>query len=83
MDSQQPVREDLLTIDEAAEFLKLSKATLARFRVPGNRQYGPKFVKLATCVRYRRADLDDWISSNSHGGVRAQHMLGGQQERSS
>ena len=44
----------------AARYLGLSASTLNKARVYGN---GPKYVKLGKSVRYRLADLDDWIAS--------------------
>lgn len=44
----------------AAEYLKLAQGTLERFRVQG---IGPKFMKLGRAVRYRQADLDQWMES--------------------
>ena len=45
---------------EAARYVRLGKPTLERFRVSGE---GPRFAKLGGSVRYRRADLDDWLAS--------------------
>lgn len=49
---------------EAAEYLGLSLATLARYRMAVKRKDGPPFVKVAGCVIYRRADLDAWLARN-------------------
>lgn len=54
---------EILTVKEAAAYVRLSKPTLDRLRVAGD---GPKFAKLGMpggAVRYRRADLDAWIES--------------------
>lgn len=51
---------DVLTTAEAARYVRLGKPTLDRFRLTGE---GPRFAKLGGAVRYRRADLDDWIAS--------------------
>lgn len=57
-------RHDLLTTPEAARFLRLSVATLERFRVTGE---GPAFIKLGAGARsrvvYQRADLDSWLDA--------------------
>ena len=47
----------ILTIDEAAAYLAIPKATLCtwRGRWVG---FGPRAVKMGGCLRYRRADLD-------------------------
>ena len=50
----------MLTVLEAADYLRLSKRTLERLRCSG---LGPKFVKCGCrSIRYRQSDLDDWIS---------------------
>ena len=52
-------REDLLTTDEAAAFLKISPATLQRLaragRIPA--------VKVGKLWRFRKAALDAWLDS--------------------
>jgi excisionase family DNA binding protein len=51
----------LLTTKEAAAYLRLATPTLERFRLMGN---GPAFCKMGDkAVRYREADLDDWVAS--------------------
>jgi len=52
----------LLTVPEAAEYLRVSTKTLARLRCEGG---GPKFVGggRGSRVTYRRTDLDAWINS--------------------
>ena len=51
---------DILTTPEAAQYVRLGKPTLERFRLRGD---GPQFCKLGGAVRYRRSDLDDWLAS--------------------
>lgn len=52
---------ELLTTKEAAVLLKVSKNYLEQLRVSGG---GPRYYKLsAQQVRYRRSDLENWISS--------------------
>lgn len=57
---------DVLDTREAAQFLRLSKYTLERFRVSGD---GPRYAKLGGAVRYRRCDLDAWLSSRVIGST--------------
>lgn len=45
---------------EAAQYLRLGKNTLERFRVTGE---GPPYAKLGYGVRYRESDLDAWVES--------------------
>jgi excisionase family DNA binding protein len=50
--------DELLTVEEAAERLKISKHTLNRWRVTGE---GPPFVKYGPrLVRYLEVALTDW-----------------------
>ena len=52
----------LMTVSEAAQYCRLSKPTLDRYRVSGE---GPRFAKFGQgkgAVRYRREDLDAWIA---------------------
>lgn len=51
---------DIFNTREAAAYVRLGKPTLERFRVAGD---GPRYCKLGGAVRYRRADLDDWMES--------------------
>ena len=57
-DSEAPL---LLTEVEAARLLNYSPRTLQKWRAGGN---GPPFVKGNRSVRYRRADLLQWIKDN-------------------
>jgi excisionase family DNA binding protein len=57
----------MLTVHEAADYLRLSKRTLERLRVSG---LGPKFVKCGgRSIRYRQSDLDEWISRRIVGST--------------
>lgn len=50
---------NLLNPKQAADYLNLSNATLAKWRCIGG---GPTFIKYsARCVRYLREDLDSWL----------------------
>jgi len=53
----------ILTIDQAAAYLSIPKATLYTWRTrrPG---FGPRALKLGGCLRYRRADLDAWVAEH-------------------
>ena len=64
---------DLMTTEEAAEFLKLAPITLAKMRSEGR---GPAYHKLGRAVRYKRADLIEYFeagrrTSTSSGPVEA------------
>jgi excisionase family DNA binding protein len=49
----------MLTVLEAADYLRLSTRTLERLRCSG---LGPKYVKLGRSIRYQRDALDEWIA---------------------
>lgn len=52
---------EVLVVDTQGAALRtgLSVATLEKKRVHGN---GPPFLKLGRSVRYRLADLDEWMA---------------------
>ena len=50
----------ILTPPEAARYIGLAVATLAKARCWGG---GPFFIKLGRRVGYRRQDLDAWLSA--------------------
>jgi excisionase family DNA binding protein len=52
-------KDILLTPQDAAELLALSKSWLAKLRMNGD---GPAFVKLGRRVRYRLSDLQAWTN---------------------
>jgi excisionase family DNA binding protein len=52
--------KNILTTQEAADYVRLGKPTLERFRVTGD---GPTYLKLGGAVRYRRCDLDAWLAA--------------------
>ena len=62
--SGQP--EEILTIDEVASYLKAGKRTVYRLAASGQI---PAF-KLGGTWRFRRAELDRWIASQSRHGVK-------------
>ena len=56
---------DLLTLEEAAELLRTSPATLRWWRHAGT---GPKSAKLGRRVVYRRADVERWVDAQFDDG---------------
>lgn len=52
------VMTDLMTSAEAADYLRVSDATLRRWRMQGR---SPPYSKIGSKPMYRRAILDDWI----------------------
>lgn len=53
----------LLTPAEVAELLAVSVSALAQMRSAGD---GPAYVLVGRRVRYRRSDLDLYLTSNTH-----------------
>ena len=53
----------ILTIDQAAAYLAIPKATLYTWRTGRTRRagFGPRAVKMGGCLRFRRSDLDAWV----------------------
>jgi predicted DNA-binding transcriptional regulator AlpA len=49
-----------LTDEEVSKITRRSKSTLRRWRRTG---YGPKFVRLQREVRYKAADVQNWLDS--------------------
>jgi excisionase family DNA binding protein len=50
----------LMTIDEVAAYTQLSKNTLYKMRSKG---HGPRAARLGKHLRYRRTDVDAWITA--------------------
>lgn len=55
-----PALSPLLTIDQAARYLAIPKATLYTWRTR-RAGYGPPAHKVGGCLRYRLEDLDAWL----------------------
>ena len=56
-DQLAPARSSFLTVQEAANFLRLSAVTLCRWRIEGA---GPSYCKFGRRVVYERSDLIAW-----------------------
>lgn len=63
--SHDPVAsgDPLLTIDQAAEYLAIPKATLYTWRTR-RVGFGPRAVKFGGSLRFRRSELDRWIEEH-------------------
>ncbi len=62
--------EVLLTVEDAAARLKISKHTLNRWRVTGE---GPPYIKYGPrLVRYEEAALDAWARDRTRGSTSEQ-----------
>lgn len=51
---------EVMSVGDAARFVKLSESTLAKLRLCGT---GPAYCKLGRRVVYRLADLESWLES--------------------
>ena len=60
--SKTTTTDSLLTAEDAAKFLNVSTAYLARRRVDGD---GPAFVKLGRAVRYSEFSLRQFIKTRT------------------
>jgi excisionase family DNA binding protein len=57
---------ELLTTREAAAFLRLSESALNHWRLEGR---GPAFQKMGRQVRYRRAEVERWLTEMNEGAT--------------
>ena len=57
-----PKLPEMLNDHQVAEHLNMSVASVRRWRTF---RKGPKFLKIGSAVRYRREDVDTWLSSCS------------------
>jgi len=64
-DTNSPASSGLMTTKEAAEYLRLSAQTLAKWRCY---KRGPRFVRLGSAVYYRQIELDEYITLNTTKG---------------
>jgi excisionase family DNA binding protein len=55
----------LLTPAQAAKYLEVAEDTLSVWRCVG--RYNLPYVKVGTRVRYRKEDLDAWITKRRRG----------------
>lgn len=58
----------LLNTEQAAEYIGTQPQTLENWRC--NKRYGLPYLKIGRLVRYRRVDLDTWMSGRLVGGGR-------------
>lgn len=61
--ADSPLESTILTIDQAAAYLAIPKATLYTWRTR-RAGFGPPAVKMGGCLRYRRSDLDAWVAQH-------------------
>lgn len=62
--AKREIVPDLFDTTEAATYLRLARPTLVRMRLHGD---GPRYAKMTPGprgpVRYRKADLDEWVAA--------------------
>ena len=58
--------QEILTRNEAAQFLRTPAATLAYW---ATRRQGPKFSRVGRRVVYQRCHLQEFIDANATGGA--------------
>jgi excisionase family DNA binding protein len=61
----EPRTERLLTVAEVAEWLGLAEGTLRYWR---HVHRGPRSLTVGCAVRYRRADVEDWLEDSTRDG---------------
>ncbi len=57
------LERSILTVDQAAVYLAISKATLYTWRTR-RIGFGPRAVKFGGSLRYRQVDLDAWVAAH-------------------
>jgi excisionase family DNA binding protein len=65
MSAQPEIREPLGSPEQVAEHLQIPMQTLAQWRTEGA---GPRYLRVGRHVRYRWADVDQWLASQARGG---------------
>ncbi|MDW2974871.1 MAG: helix-turn-helix domain-containing protein [Alphaproteobacteria bacterium] len=54
--------EKLMNTNELAEYLGIAASTIVDYRLKG---IGPVYVKIGHLVRYRKADVDNWVANKA------------------
>lgn len=57
--------DEFLTTNQVAAHLGFASVTLEKWR---NARMGPPFLRLGRAIRYRRADLEQWLASQTVTG---------------
>jgi hypothetical protein len=58
---------EVLTENEAAKYIRMSRSFLSQDRMNGYRKGrtpGPRYMKLGRSIRYLKDDLDRWLIKN-------------------
>ena len=67
-----------LTETEVAEMLRCTKAALRKWRREGR---GPRFIRVGRLIRYRLADVEEFLESNASSSRAASNASGQSQEQ--
>ena len=67
-----------LTETEVAEMLRCTKAALRKWR---RQRRGPRFVRVGRLIRYRLADVEEFLESNASSSRAASNAGGQSQEQ--
>lgn len=59
---------EILTTAEVAEYLKVPKHTVYSWNTRGG---GPRYFRAGKHARYRKSDVDAWITAHAAGGGQA------------
>lgn len=54
--------EKLMNVNELAEYLGIAVSTIVDYRLKG---IGPVYVKIGHLVRYRKADVGNWVANKA------------------
>ena len=63
----------LLTESEVSEILRCTKAALRRWR---REERGPRFIRVGRLIRYRLADVEEFLESNASSSRAASNASG-------
>jgi predicted DNA-binding transcriptional regulator AlpA len=58
--------EELLTVEELANRLRMSTSALNKWRLLG---IGPKYIKTGRLVRYRGSDVTKWLDDQARAST--------------
>lgn len=58
--AKHPLDSPYITMQEAADYLRIPLQTLKNWRSQGR---GPQALKMGSLVRYRFCDIDDWAAA--------------------
>lgn len=56
-------KDDILTRDEVAEFLRVTRGFLDHLSIRGD---GPRFFRVGRAIRYYRADVTRWLEAQTY-----------------